>query len=514
MLSKKFLGGEVMKAYGKVQPLQMIDIRTFNGLDSDAPFVAGKTNLIAGTGWTLENYPTLQTRKSISRNSGISGTNAFGQNSGNISMGAFPTLNTVIGAVGSYLYDLVNCNLISTLSNNGYVSFTRFKGNLASTHLILSNGTDLKKYNGTLSNLLPGGYPVSVPGYLITEHQNRLFCTDLTRTILFSALNMADDWATAGDAGSIEIENSSDYNITALYSMGDRLFVFRKNSFYELIGTGPSNFRLVKSSETLGAVNNQSVTSINNVLYFTHYSGVYAYVPGGNPQKISQPIELLRRSDYLSDIYTSSIEHVTKLGTDGTMLYLTSYYPDGTQVYQYSPKVNQWIGFDNREYAAYTLYKGKMVILLRDLSNYIRYCVVNNRTQSASDTDNFRDQPYFAFFPIVDSGTLNGKIRSIRVKMRIAASGSYKVYLASKYSNVYSNQISFVDASQVQLVTNSLEEIYSGSGTDYYPLEQGVSFVIPSTYLKNKNYLTIGIGGTKQFVLHDLAVEYLPIPSN
>lgn len=516
MSSKKFLGGENMKAYGKVQPLQMIDIRTFNGLDSDAPFVAGKTNLIAGTGWTLENYPTLQTRKRLLRIPGVGGTNNFGVGLYS-SFIDYEEIGKIIGVVGGSLYDISTGTYITTLSWGGYVSFTKFKGNLGATNLILSNGIDLKKYNGTLSNLLPGGYPVAPPYYYVTEHQNRLFCTDIYTKLMFSALNMADDWVTVGDAGSIEIENQSDSVITALYSMGDRLYIFRKDSFYELLGTGPSNFRLIKVSDTLGAANNQSVTSIQNVLYFANLTGVYSYLPGGTPQKISQPIHLINEFDYISPSLDDLIIDTSRLGTDGNFLYFTKIYANANsqyQVFQYSPKINQWIGYDNLNYNAYGMINQKMAVFIRDSSNYISFCYVRNRQFSASDTDNFRDQPYFAFFPIVDSGTLNGKIRSIRVKMRIAASGSYKVYLANKYSAVYDNQKSFITNSYVTTTADELVEIYSGSGTDYYPLEQGVSFIIPSTYLKNRNYLTIGIGGTKQFVLHDLAVEYLPIPSN
>lgn len=505
-----------MKAYGAIEPLNFVSYREFLGIDSETPYVAGKRNLIAGTGWTLDHFPLLQTRKTTE----TSYASLFSSTTNPISMVTYN--NNVYVAASSALKKIDGTSYAGALSNSDEVSFTKFKGNLGSTKLIFSNGTDLKKFDGTtVSNLLPGGYAVTVNGYYITSHKNRLFCTsNRTTTLLFSALNKADDWASANDAGSIEIDDNADQTITAIYSANDRLFVFRDNSFYELLGTGPSNFRLIKVSSEVGAINNRSVVSINGVLYFAHYTGIYSYVSGSIPQKISTPIDNIRQLEYYGTAHITDIRKSTVLGTDNSNLYLTTYVGSNglityyKQTYQFSPKVNQWTGFSPKNIQAFTMLNNDMYYATNDVNVY------KMKDRDALDTDDF---PFFAWLPLMDYGTTMGSVFINRIRMRYSGNQSaqpLKVYLYGKnsngqYSEAYDVQNRLFPLNGYIPASTGLTLVYTDNSNVYeYPTDKTAKIYVPRPLNQTKpQELSIVIAGYGQFILHEIAVDFSPIPT-
>lgn len=504
-----------MKAFGGIQPLQYISMREFGGLNGDNPFSQNNSNIIAGSGLSLDHFPTIRTRKNFNPVNNALLNNYLATAT---SMVAYNS-NVYVACMG-YFKRVDGTTYAGALSNTNEVSFAIFKGNLGSTYLIYSNGTDLKKFNGTtISNLLPGGYPVTVNGYLITTFKNRLFCTsNKTTTILFSALNKADDWATANDAGSITIDEFSDQNITAIFNAGDRLLIFRQNSLFELIGTSPSNFRISLISKEVGTFNNRSVTMLNGIVYFAHSTGIYAYASGSNPQKISKQIDDLRRLDY---IYYSGQTLNVVMGTDNQNIYVNTNTQDFyDQTYQYNPTLNQWIGFYESGIKAYAMLNNELYIAYQSVQS--GNDVVINKISFRKDDPIYNSDPNYWFFclPIIDSGTTSGSITLRSISIRYTANSTFNIQLigtnktSTFYKDIYELHRTFPGDTTFTYTTLPGNAIFSRNVTTNQSFPNDLTEKIPIKPTIKYNAMSLMFYGLGPFTLHEIAMEIMTTPFN
>lgn len=123
-----------------------------------------------------------------------------------------------------------------------------------------------------------GGTPPSNAKY-IEPHRGRLFIANTsagTNRLHFSALDNAEDWTTAGNAGFIDVGVGDGDIITGIKSIGSVLFIFKKWSTWALFGNAPTNFTVRKISASVGCVANKSIVVAENFLIFLGHDGVYA----------------------------------------------------------------------------------------------------------------------------------------------------------------------------------------------------------------------------------------------
>lgn len=506
-----------MKAFGGVEPLQYMSFREFRGIHTESPFNNNQTSLIAGSGLSLDYYPVLKSRRPVSTGTVIESSTTSTKPI------AMALHNDVICVAqnAKFTTHFVGSPITFALSNSNEVSFTNFKGNLGSTHLIFSNGTDLKKFNGTtVTNLLAGGYPVTVNGFFITSHKNRLFCTsNKSTTILFSALNKADDWATANDAGSIEIDDLSNQPITAIFSNGDRLLIFRENSFYELIGTGPANFRIVQVSKEIGALNNRCVVSLNGVIYFAHYTGLYAYTSGSIPQKISTPIDSILGQDFFSATDNESVKIKTCILTDNKYIYYNPIaYGGYQQLYQYLPSVNEWIGFYEKNVQASVMKNNTFYFAERNYAgNQVTIKTLNERFAFDETTK------WFAYLPLINGQTTMSSINIRSLHLRTTFAGTFDVYVMGQTKGGYQLafpiylQNAYFPDNTTSTVTQYGQKVFTATqatfgGLDTYPLDRGIKIPIKP----NNKYtgVSVVIVGTGDFTLYEIGLEFMNMPFN
>mgnify|MGYP006276915069 CR=1 FL=1 len=506
-----------MKAFGGIEPLQYVSFREFGGINAQTPFQNGQSNLIAGSGLCLDYFPVIKSRRPISIGTSIA---ISPSSTAPMSMSSFNNFKCYTYS-NKFVGERSGTPVTATLSNSNEVSFTTYKGNLGNSYLIFSNGTDLKKFDGTtVSDLLPGGYAVTVNGYFITTHKNRLFCTsNKTTTILFSALNKADDWATANDAGSIEIDDVSDKNITAIYSAGDRLLIFRENSFYELIGTGTTNFRIVQVSKEIGALNNRSVVSLNGIIYFAHSTGLYSYSSGSNPILVSTPVNNFFQFEYMNSSYNTDIKNYTVVLTDNKYIYYNPLSYNGLQqLYQYDPIHNQWVGFYEKNIQAGALVNSTFYLMERVSTTQYRINTVSNRSdESFSGADR-----WFVYLPLINGETTMSSINIRSLHLRTSFSESFDIYVLGQTKGGYQYgfpfflQTNYFPMNDTNGIIQYAQKVFSSStladGYTNYPLDRGIKIPIKP----NNKYtgVSVIIIGTGQFTLNEIALEFMNMPFN
>lgn len=216
-------------------------------------------------------------------------------------------LMTVVGTAWRY-WDGTAFQGIATLTGNGPAESVDFMGKT-----VLVNGTDRKSWDGTTVtdiSAIPEG------AKYITLHDNRLYCSDGSQTVYFSALRKIDDWSTVNDSGAIVAETSDGSGVTCVRAYNNHVIIGKKKACFELYGNNPSNFELVTISLNIGVVSHRSFKEINKYAYWLSYDGVCEYGGGLAPKVISKNVK-----GFIDRINWSAISQAVA-GTDGTRYYL------------------------------------------------------------------------------------------------------------------------------------------------------------------------------------------------
>lgn len=140
---------------------------------------------------------------------------------------------------------------------------------------IMTNGADAPlKYNDTTVADLGGTPPIA--SYTVL-HKNRLWLfknpSNKSRGY-FSALSNPESW---GATDWIDFRTNDGDIITGAISSGDRLYVFKENSFFIVFGDGPDNFKVEGPLFNLGAISRQSIKNINNDIFFLSKNAVESF---------------------------------------------------------------------------------------------------------------------------------------------------------------------------------------------------------------------------------------------
>lgn len=204
--------------------------------------------------------------------------------------------------------------LASGLSTTAKASFANFKGNLSGINLMMANGVDpVKRYDGsTVQNLTNA--PAS--SSYIEQHDNRVYVVN-GNIVSFCALNKPTDFNTVDDAGQIGVESSDGETISAVKSGPKHLVIFKPNSMYDLLGTGPTSFTLIPVAADIGAINNNCTVNIGGYIYFLHTTGVYTYASARPKKDFCKPI-----MGFIKRINQSALSQCS-VGTDGLNLYVS-----------------------------------------------------------------------------------------------------------------------------------------------------------------------------------------------
>lgn len=159
---------------------------------------------------------------------------------------------------------------------------------------IVTNGNDaIQEWNGSAWATLSG--LASVTAKFVEQFYNHLIIANTVES--GTAHPMRIKWSIVGDpetytgtgSGFIDIEDTQDH-ITGLKTLGDKLFVFKQSSIWEVIhigGTDVFDLRLI--SDSVGTYAGRSIVSTGTVLIFFGADGIYLF-DGLNVEKISDPL--------------------------------------------------------------------------------------------------------------------------------------------------------------------------------------------------------------------------------
>lgn len=220
------------------------------------------------------NYPALKVRNGKTQiSTTLTIPNALGQRNNEY-------LHVVDGTTWKYWNGSTYVNVATGLTSS-LGEFEEFSTG-TTKYTIFSNGTDRKAWDGSsITNLTNA--PLSK---IFTTHKGRIyFARD--NDIVFSALNLINDYSTPNDAGTIDVTRAKGV-LTSLYEYNNKVIVFTEFGMHELYGTGPSNYELVDIEGDIGCVSDKSVTIANKRLYWVWHNGVYEYA-GGTIIKVSEP---------------------------------------------------------------------------------------------------------------------------------------------------------------------------------------------------------------------------------
>jgi hypothetical protein len=194
-----------------------------------------------------------------------------------------------IWAIDREAIDSTEWQLVATqaIGDPGWpVDFTSGVGVVVWTAPTFSN---LLRWDAVLASGNIGGSP---PGRTVRFHKNRFFVggTVANPTRLhWSALGSFSDWATANNAGNLEVVQEDGEPIEDLHTFEDTLLIAKRNSLHLLSGSGPQSFDLHQLSSGGGAP--------GRCICPTPYGAVVAGVDrvwlyeGGFVREISEPIE-------------------------------------------------------------------------------------------------------------------------------------------------------------------------------------------------------------------------------
>jgi len=208
---------------------------------------------------------------------------------------------------------------------NGTGNFCEFNTG-TENNMIYSNGTDRIIYNGstftTLTNAPTGTYK-------FTASQGRLYWIKGNK-IIFSALQLPNDYTTASGGGEITVTETS--TLTAITSYDNKIIAWSESDMWILYGTDPETFQLVKISGDIGNTHIFGTCICNGKLYWADLNFMY-YYDGSLPVKMGDEIQK----------YIQKGKGIYHAGTYGNYLYLTMVQNDSTYyLLVYDAALNKW----------------------------------------------------------------------------------------------------------------------------------------------------------------------------
>ena len=197
---------------------------------------------------------------------------------------------------------IVSCVVNRVSGKNLYVTTVNRKGEKVAF-------PSSKSATGTIKRAIPDILRACVMG-------NRVFGYDASgERIYASKIGDAKNWycyeGLSTDGWYSEVGTEGGFTAIAASSVG--VVAFKANYLHLVYGDSPKNFTL-QPSIPVGCIDGRSVASVQQVLFFLGYDGVYAF-SGGYPGKVSAALDMR---------YQSGVG-----GGDGAKYYLSAKRPDG-----------------------------------------------------------------------------------------------------------------------------------------------------------------------------------------
>mgnify|MGYP001222637522 CR=1 FL=1 len=225
----------------------------------------------------------------------------------------------ILGAFGQDLYDTYQATsdgkgklVASDITGSNPVRFADFKEDC-----FFVNGRDsLRRYDGnSVTNVAA---PV---GSLLAVYDNRLVMAGIRGDALTLYYSEDGDGTVWPALNYLTVDGLSNEQITALFPLQGKLYIFTNKAIYSLIGS-LDNFTVSKEVEGIGAVSAEAVQMFGNRFYFISEEGdIYEFDGGSFPTQISRYIRRFIQSELTYSHWRRAC---------------TTYYRDGV-----------WFTFDN-----------------------------------------------------------------------------------------------------------------------------------------------------------------------
>lgn len=168
-------------------------------------------------------------------------------------------------------------------------------------YMAVGHSNPIQRYDGTNVTTLNGNRyddPNSLPHgsfprcKVVAIHQGSAWAGNIyedgvanPNQVRWSWPNQPEDWPTWATE-TLDQGRDSD-EITAMVSHNERLLIFKKNAIYAVHGQGPTGFRIVPISQTIGAISQESVTKTDTDVYFFAWpGGLYRLGASGPPTPV------------------------------------------------------------------------------------------------------------------------------------------------------------------------------------------------------------------------------------
>jgi hypothetical protein len=125
---------------------------------------------------------------------------------------------------------------------------------------------------------LLGGTPPE--GGLVTYHRERLWVAGVYghyNTIYYSNAYDPEDWSTALETGTVDVETFDGDKIYALENIFDDVMIFKKNTIWRVQGDVPSEYYVEQIYSMEGTIYPNSICCDGNLCFFAGSDGIYQY---------------------------------------------------------------------------------------------------------------------------------------------------------------------------------------------------------------------------------------------
>lgn len=242
----------------------------------------------------------LREKGTVSKRGGTAKKNATGLTGGVLAMHSLyrkDGTKYLLYVIGTVLYKFNTSTGANEVVKTGLTAGKRMRFVTYRDKVYCTNGADaMFTYDGT-SVVNVGGSPPTSP--LIAAYKNHLFAVDPTtpNRARFSDLDNPDSWPALN---FIDI-NSDDGDKLTAYEDGfrGRLLLFKERSIWQIYGDSVSNFTLDGPRSNYGAVNQEVVKIIGDLILFLSREGVVAYDGAGSvlaSEKIDPDIKTINQT--------------------------------------------------------------------------------------------------------------------------------------------------------------------------------------------------------------------------
>lgn len=97
-------------------------------------------------------------------------------------------------------------------------------------------------------------------------------------------------WFDINDGLQLEVITQKGENVSAIYTYGGRLMVFKPHAFGELYGNSTDTYTFIMSSESIGCLEKKTICDCGKLLWLSD-EGICSYGGGATPEIISSPVQ-------------------------------------------------------------------------------------------------------------------------------------------------------------------------------------------------------------------------------